>query len=229
MDPQNRSGLAVSLTCRDMKASVAFYRDRLRFSMKESWPDDDAPSWCNLVLERQSVMLGAAMNPEQVRQLCAHDPDSVDEFVGMAEAFRDSAAGVGVTVYVCVPDVDDYDRRLRERGVSPLREPRTQFYGIREIVVVDPDGYRLVFYSPVLLKSCQSCGMPLPDAAPGQMYCVHCTSEDGRLRPYDQVLEGTARGYFMQIKKLDPASAREAARDHLAGMPAWAGRGAGGS
>lgn len=224
MAAEDRTGMAVSLTCKDMKASVAFYRDRLGFHAKESWPDEEAPMWCNMVLGGQSVMLGAAMDPEKVGEMCAGDPTDEAIYKAMAQAFQKGPAGVGVTIYLSVEDVDAYDAEIRSRGVKPLREPKTQFYGIRETLVDDPDGYRLVFYMPVTMESCQSCGMPLADAEPGQMYCQYCTDEKGRLRPYEQVFEGTVTGFFMGMQKMERAEAEKAAREHLSRMPAWAGQ-----
>lgn len=224
MGAEDRKRMAFGLTCKDMRASVAFYRDTLGFEMKESWPDEREPLWCNMLLHGQSVMLGAAMDPDAVDALCSQDPGEAALHRALAQRFREHPAGVGVSFYLEVPDVDAFDREVRGRGAKPLREPKTQFYGIRECLLDDPDGYRLVFFAPVALSSCQSCGMPLADARPGQMYCGHCTDEHGRLRPYEHVLEGTVSGYFMGMQKLDRKRAEAAAKEHLAKLPAWAGR-----
>ena len=101
----------------------------------------------------------------------------------------------------------------------------SQFYGIRDFVIEDPSGYRLVFYTAIKMTECQSCGMPMKDAKPGEMYCQHCTDESGQLRSYEQVLEGTKRGYFMQMQGMQAAEAETAARDHLSKMKAWTSRG----
>src|SRR5688500_2028616 len=66
MTSEDRSGMSVALTCKDMSASVAFYKDKLGFRMKESFPEQGTPMWCNMVLDGQSVMLGAAMDPDSV-------------------------------------------------------------------------------------------------------------------------------------------------------------------
>jgi len=225
MAAEDRAGMAIALTCKDIARSVEFYCERLGFTMKESWPSDEAPQWCNLLLGGQSVMLGAAMDPSQVGEMCAHDPDALPLHKKAAEDFRKHPAGVGLHIYLGVDDVDAYYRTVRGRGVKPLREPKTQFYGIREIHVDDPDGYRLVFYTPVKMESCQSCGMPLTEPQPGQMYCQYCVDESGHLRPYEAIFEGTVSGYFMAMQKMDRSSAEKAAREHLSKMPAWAGRG----
>lgn len=224
MSAEDRSGMAVGLTCKDMLKSVAFFREKLGFTMKESWPDEKAPMWCNMVLGGQSVMLGAAMDPDQVGEMCAGDKADAEIYGKMAKAFREHPAGVGMHIYLHVDDIDAYDAKIRKKGITPLRDPKTQFYGIRETLVDDPDGYRLVFYTPVTLETCQSCGMPLSDAAPGQMYCDYCTDEKGTLRPYEQVFEGTVTGFFMGMQKMERKDAENAAKEHLAKMPAWAAR-----
>ena len=71
------------------------------------------------------------------------------------------------------------------------------------------------------MESCQSCGMPLTDAALGQMYCQYCVDESGKLRPYEAILEGTISGYFMGMQKMERGAAEVAAKEHLSRLPAW--------
>lgn len=56
--------------------------------------------------------------------------------------------GTGIYTYIEVEDVDAYHAWLVEQGVAPRTEPKTWPWGKREFVVKDPDGYKLVFYSP---------------------------------------------------------------------------------
>ncbi|TAJ16194.1 MAG: hypothetical protein EPO68_11485, partial [Planctomycetota bacterium] len=65
--------LALMLTCKNIQRSVAFYRDVLGSEMKEAWPDKEKPMWCNMQLDGQSVMLGAAMDPAHAEQACGGD------------------------------------------------------------------------------------------------------------------------------------------------------------
>jgi uncharacterized glyoxalase superfamily protein PhnB len=222
MAAEDRGGMAIGITCKDIAKSLSFYRDKLGFQMKESWPSDDAPMWCNMVLGRQSIMLGAAMDPKQVGDMCAHDPEAAPDHVRAAERFQKHPAGVGLHTYLQVEDVDAYFGKVGKKGIEPSLAPRTQFYGIREMHVDDPDGYRLVFYHPVTMEECQSCGMPLADAEPGQMYCQYCTDKAGKLKSYAEIFEGTVTGFFMGMQKMERKAAEAAAKEHLAKMPAWA-------
>lgn len=205
-----------------MKASLAFYCDGLGFELKEAWPSKEEPQWASLVLHNQSLMLSADVEMEG--EACEHDPEAAARW---SEALRELRAGTpdaGVFFYFMVPDVDACHADITAKGIEPEAEPRSQFYGLRDFPLRDPDGYRLQIYQPIKMERCQSCGMPLADAEPGQMYCDYCTDEDGQLRSYEQVFEGTVTGYFMGMQKMGRAEAEAAAREHLAKMPAWAGR-----
>jgi catechol 2,3-dioxygenase-like lactoylglutathione lyase family enzyme len=216
---------AVGLTASNMKASLAFYRDKLGFELKECWPSPENPMWANLVLDRQSVMFGQAAPPSEMEKMCGGDAQAGKFWAKHAERFQKSERGVGVNLYVMVPDIDAYAVTIQKKGVKLDLPPTSQFYGLRNVVVTDPDGYVLTFYTPIKMESCQSCGMPLADAIVGQMYCGYCTDDKGTLKPYEQVFEGTVHGYFMEHMKLPRPAAEKAAKEHLAKMPAWAQRG----
>jgi catechol 2,3-dioxygenase-like lactoylglutathione lyase family enzyme len=216
--------MSVMITARDMRKTVSFYCDKLGFELKESWPSAEDPQWANLVLNGQSVMAGSLPDPEQFGKDCQADPATIAHWRRVAEDLETNRPGIGVQIYVQVEDIDGYAAEIARRGLELQTEPVTHFYGVRELGLDDPDGYRLVFHTPVAMVTCQSCGMPLSDAVPGQMYCSYCTDEKGELRSYEQVFEGTVAGYFMSMRKMERREAEVAAREHLAKMPAWAGR-----
>lgn len=222
MAAEDRGGMAVMLTCRDVKKSVEFYK-RLGLSMKESWPSETDPQWANMTLGGQSVMIGGVCDVEMIDKM-GGTPAETKYWKSLAQAFAEHPCGVGIQVYLAVPDVDAHFAAIAKKGLKAETEPKTQFYGIRDFAVTDPDGYRLVIYTAVAMESCQSCGMPLADAQPGQMYCGYCTDDKGTLKPYEVVFEGTVQGYFMAMQKMSRKDAEQAAKKHLAAMPAWAAR-----
>ncbi len=57
--------------------------------------------------------------------------------------------GLGVFTYIEVGNVDEYFRSLKEKGIHTSSEPRDWPWGKREFAVKDPDGYKLIFYSPL--------------------------------------------------------------------------------
>jgi hypothetical protein len=79
--------------------------------------------------------------------------------------------------------------------------------------------------------ACGSCGMPMErpeDHALGdvnQQYCRFCTDEQGRLLPYEQVLDTNAE-YYVKSQGVTPEAAQRLAAALLADMPAWKSRGA---
>ncbi len=210
--------MSALFTCKDTAAALRYYRDTLGFSVKETWPSAEAPLWASLSLNGQTLMIGAPFDGEH----CGDASASELEFHKQSsEDFLAHPGGAGVFLYLEVEDVDAYHAEVSERGGQPTAAPKDQFYGIRDFSVRDLDGYRLIFFQPLVMSSCQSCGMPLSNAQPGDMYCSYCTDDSGQLRPYEEVLEGTSVGYFMGMQKMERAAAEEAARAHLASMPAW--------
>jgi uncharacterized glyoxalase superfamily protein PhnB len=216
--------LTLMLTSRDMKKSLAFYRDMLGFEIEAAWPDEQNPRWANLTMGRQAIMLGAQMEPGSIDQMCGGDAAAAKHMKTLSAEFTKNRPGVGVVVYIQVEDVDRFHADLGKKGLRELPPPKTQFYGIRDFGLEDPDGYRFLFYSPVALASCGSCGMPMKDAKPGEMYCGYCSDSSGKLKPYETILEGTASGYFMAMQKMPREKALAAAREHLSKMPAWKAR-----
>jgi len=57
--------------------------------------------------------------------------------------------GLGIYTYIEVDNIDDYCQFIKSKGIHST-EPKTWPWGKREFVVKDPDGYKLVFYSPVI-------------------------------------------------------------------------------
>jgi uncharacterized glyoxalase superfamily protein PhnB len=215
--------ISVILTSKDVKRSIAFYRDTLGFSLEHSWPDDEKPMWASMILDGQSVMIGAALPPEALAKMHCNSEET--EWVKLQwQELSENRPGVGIQVYLQVKDVDAHYKHVTAKGAKTYRSPKDQFYGIRDYLLEDPDGYRLMFYKTITMQQCQSCGMPLTNAKPGEMYCGYCTDEKGALKSYETVLEGCTTGYFMGMKKMVRKEAEKAAKEHLSKMPAWVGR-----
>lgn len=77
--------------------------------------------------------------------------------------------------------------------------------------------------------ACGSCGMPMEhpeDHALGDVnaaYCRYCTDEQGRLRPYEEIL-GMNAEFYVKSQGVTPEAARRLAAAMLADMPAWKDR-----
>jgi hypothetical protein len=78
-------------------------------------------------------------------------------------------------------------------------------------------------------KFCESCGMPLRQpkdfggGKPDNKYCVHCTDEDGGLKPFEVVFAGMQQFAIMNMG-VSEEEALKIAKETMAKMPAWAER-----
>jgi catechol 2,3-dioxygenase-like lactoylglutathione lyase family enzyme len=120
-----------NLIVNDVDASTRFYRDVLGFSVKQTVPD--AAPFVFVWLERVGVPVFLT-----ARAAVAED------YPGAAER----PAGGTATLFFIVSDVDGLHATVAPHApvVMPLK---TQFYGMREFAVTDPDGHILTFAEKV--------------------------------------------------------------------------------
>ncbi len=110
----------------DIGRSLEFYRDRLGFALVA---DDGKPpermGWCRLERGGASIML----------QRRDGDDDGSGPW------------GRGVVFYFLCDDADKMHAELASRGLR-LKAPRVAYYGMKQLYVPEPDGYRICFESP---------------------------------------------------------------------------------
>ena len=112
---------------RNVRASAAFYRDRLVFDCPE---------------ER---IMGGVGDEGAVYAIARRD--GIEIHLGRQRTGWTLDAGKppnALGAYFFVADVDALHAELRKRG-APVDAPSVASYGLREIHVVDPDGYHLGF------------------------------------------------------------------------------------
>jgi catechol 2,3-dioxygenase-like lactoylglutathione lyase family enzyme len=116
-----------NLIVRDIAASTAFYRDVLGFEIKQTVPDT-AP-FVFVWLERDGV-------PVFLNDIKAAEHDYPD-------AARLPQGG-SVAMFFVIAGVDAYHAAVSPRAavIMPLK---TQFYGMREFAITDPDGHIITF------------------------------------------------------------------------------------
>lgn len=111
----------------DVAVSTAFYRDVLGFTVKQTVPDQSP--FVFVWLERDGV------------------PVFLNAVHAVAEDYPDAAtrpAGGTATLFFAVTDVDALHARIAP--LAPVVMPlKTQFYGMREFAVTDPDGHLITF------------------------------------------------------------------------------------
>ena len=125
-------GVAPLLQVYDMPTSVRFYRDILGFEVVSTSPvlGKDYFHWVWLRLGGAEVMLNTAFESDEDR------PSQPDR--ARTAAHRDTGLFFGCA------DVDAAYEELRSKGVE-VKEPVVTDYGMKQLSLLDPDGYALCF------------------------------------------------------------------------------------
>jgi glyoxylase I family protein len=128
-------GLTSLLQVFDMPTSIEFYRDVLGFEVvRTSNPGSDRFGWALLRLNGTELMLNTAYED--------HDRPALPDPARIA-AHEDTI------LYFDCPDVDAAYTHIRARGVDVKEEPKIVPYGMKQLYLLDPDGYGLCFQWPV--------------------------------------------------------------------------------
>lgn len=129
-----------------MARSIAFYCDGLGFTVVRQMDDAGGPFFARL--ERNGVAVMISNRRSRLVETVGHshdhdedagrDHDHGHEFHGVDVAH---AGELNLLTYVYVEDVDTAYRELVSRGIEPVDAPGDKYYGIREFLIRDPDGY----------------------------------------------------------------------------------------
>lgn len=120
--------LTPNLVVNDVARSVAFYRDNLGMQMGMSVPEQPPYVFASVIHGSIEVFFNSKEAvAEDFPQMLAH------------------GIGAAMTLYLEVEEVDGLHRDLSAKGVKVVMEPKTQFYGMREFMIADPDGWLLMF------------------------------------------------------------------------------------
>ncbi len=125
-------GVTTLLEVFDMPTSVAFYRDALGFEVAAtSHPGEDF-TWALLRLDDAELMLNTAYDE-------GHRPAEPDP--------RRVAGHADTALFFGCGNLEAARARLERRGVV-VQPPVTRDYGMRQLWLTDPDGFRLCFQAP---------------------------------------------------------------------------------
>ena len=122
--------LGCSLTCKDLEASIRFYRDAIGFTVAQTFESDGkvaaavvAAGDCRMVLNQDDGKLG-----------------------------WDRIKGQGFYLQINVvapPDVDAAAARIKAAGGTLLDEPADRSWGVRMFQFKDLDGFKLGVSTPL--------------------------------------------------------------------------------
>lgn len=98
-------------------------------------------------LDRSHRFYGETLGLAVFREFGAGDGPGIVYFAGggliEVAGGSDERPSSATQLWFQVRDVDDVHRGLVEKGVTVLREPRDEPWGLREMWIADPDGIRI--------------------------------------------------------------------------------------
>jgi catechol 2,3-dioxygenase-like lactoylglutathione lyase family enzyme len=125
--PVKFASVTPNLIVRDIAVSTAFYRDVLGFEIKQTVPD--AAPFVFVWLEKDGV------------PVFLNDAKGVEHDLPAAAKLP---PGGTVTMFFVISGVDWYHAAIAPR-VNVVMPLKTQFYGMREFAITDPDGHIITF------------------------------------------------------------------------------------
>jgi lactoylglutathione lyase len=119
--------LSMSLTVKDLKKSVAWYRDVVGLTVDQEY-------------EREGQLRSVALRAGDVRFLLNQDDGKKgwDRKKGEGFSFQ----------FTTVQDIDSIAKRIKDHGWKLETEPADMPWGVRSFRVLDPDGYKFSISSP---------------------------------------------------------------------------------
>jgi PhnB protein len=119
------------LWTQSLSSAVAWYRDVLGFEPSAWFPDESAPTWCQMRRGDVSLMIAAPPDPDQ---LADHQ-----QYL-RAVAPRLAAGGGPLSLYLHVDDVDAVHTSALAAGADIVEDIWDAWWGGRQFSVADPDG-----------------------------------------------------------------------------------------
>lgn len=116
----------------DMPTSIAFYCDILGFTIVNQAGPGDEFGWGLLRLGDTEIMLNTQY--DQGERPAEQDP-------------RRIAAHEDTTLYFDCTDVDAAYEHVRAKGIE-AKPPAVSWYGMKQLYLMDPDGYLICFHCP---------------------------------------------------------------------------------
>jgi uncharacterized glyoxalase superfamily protein PhnB len=127
----NLSSAAPGFTANDLQKSLAWYTDVLGFHVSERW-------------EFNGTLQGVELKAGNVTFMIGQD----DWKKG-----RDRSKGEGVRIYCeTSQDIDALAAAIKSRGGALTQEPKDQSWGMRDIAMDDPDGYKITIAANIRKK-----------------------------------------------------------------------------
>lgn len=126
----NATTLGCSITCKDLEASIGFYRDAVGFAVE-------------MTFENEGKLAGAVIKAGEIRIVLNQDD-------GKLGWDRTKGQGFYLQINVAAPaDVDAAAARIKAAGHPLIDEPADRYWGARMFQFRDPDGFKLGVSTPL--------------------------------------------------------------------------------
>jgi uncharacterized glyoxalase superfamily protein PhnB len=123
--------VAPGFTANDLTKSLAWYTDVVGFAVEERWMRDGVLAGVSLRAGKATLMLGQ------------------DDW----QKGRERKKGEGFRIYLeTAQDVDAIAKRIEAAGGRLDQQPKDQPWGMRDISMTDPDGFKLTIGKPLKKK-----------------------------------------------------------------------------
>jgi uncharacterized glyoxalase superfamily protein PhnB len=128
METTQLSPMGTVLGVKDIETSIKFYTT-LGFELDTAFPRADGQLTVAFLTFGSSMMLLGRLDE-------LHYEHKV-----RARKIRTGPHGLGVTLTLLVPDLQNVYKAVKKAGLEILLEPVEEFYGDRVFMFLDPDGY----------------------------------------------------------------------------------------
>jgi len=125
------SKLTPNLIVEDVSRSLSFYTEKLGFTRFMTVPEAEPFIFAGVVKDGVEIFLN------QKQMMVSLKP----------EIAREKSGGWMSTMYIETENVDALCAEFEAKGVKIVEPLKTQFYGMREFIIVDPDGWLIIFAS----------------------------------------------------------------------------------
>lgn len=134
MEARRNNTIAPSIRVKDMQKSLDFYTKMLGFQTSDKLTRKDGRiAHASVGFDSTLIMLAPV---ENVRTQQTKDELAKNKL------------GVGVEFYIGLNGtrkLDEFFTEIKNKGITVINEPKTEFWGDRIFTVGDPDGYALTF------------------------------------------------------------------------------------
>jgi uncharacterized glyoxalase superfamily protein PhnB len=126
----NATTLGCSITCKDLEASIRFYRDAIGFAVLQNY-------------EHEGKVVAAVVGAGDCRIVLNQDDGKLgwDRIKGQGFYLQFNVAGLA--------DVDATAARIKAAGGTLIDEPADRDWGVRMFQFKDPDGFKLGVSTPL--------------------------------------------------------------------------------